>query len=54
LPVHHAVYVRSAELWLRLGEPFEAMLELQKLPKRSAKHPWAQRVRQATEQASFA
>ena len=36
-----AVRVRSAEFWLRLGEPKEAMLELQKLPQTAARHPWS-------------
>src|SRR5438094_6846738 len=32
LPVHHAVYVRSAELWLRLGEPSKRISDCKKRP----------------------
>ena len=46
-----ALRLMSAELWLRLGEPVQALLELQKLTKSAAKHPWAERVFQMARQA---
>jgi hypothetical protein len=36
-----ALRVRSAEYWLKLGEPYPALLELQRLPDRIQVHPWA-------------
>jgi len=36
--------VRSAELWLKLGQPGEALSELHRLPARIRRHPWALRV----------
>jgi hypothetical protein len=40
-----ALRVRSAEYWLKLGEPYPALLELQQLPHRAQSHPWADCVR---------
>jgi hypothetical protein len=40
----NAVCLRSAELWLELGQPMEALSELQRLPLRIRKHPKAMRV----------
>ena len=31
-------------MWLRLGEPGSALLELQRLRRRAWKHPWTERV----------
>lgn len=39
-----AVRVKSAEMWLRLGEPKSALMELQRLKRRAWKHPWTERV----------
>jgi hypothetical protein len=39
-----ALRVKSAEMWLRLGEPFQAFQELQRLTRRAWKHPWTERV----------
>jgi hypothetical protein len=39
LILRDALRVRSAEMWLRLGEPSQALLELQKLPKRAQQDP---------------
>lgn len=39
-----ALRVKSAELWLEVGEPTEALLELQRLTKAAWKHPWTKRV----------
>lgn len=46
LTLKEAVHVKSAELWLKLGQPVEALLELQKLPVFSRDHPWAAKVMQ--------
>jgi len=43
-PIEDALHVKSAELWLEIGEPVQAMLELQKLPIRAREHPWAAQV----------
>lgn len=40
-----ALRVKSAEFWLKLGEPYPALLELQHLPDRIQTHPWANCVR---------
>ncbi len=39
-----ALRVKSAELWLRLGQPLQALLELEQLPRRARRHPWATEV----------
>ena len=39
-----AVHVKSAELWLEVGEPVEALLELQKITRRAWENPWTNRV----------
>lgn len=42
--MRNAVRIRSAELWLQLGQPMEALYELQRLPLRARRHPKAMRV----------
>jgi len=44
LRLKDAVRVKSAELWLRMGEPIQATKELRKLTRRAWDHPWTQRV----------
>ena len=44
LSFQYALRVRSAELWLVLGQHGQALLELQKLPDRARRHPWAAKV----------
>jgi hypothetical protein len=44
LPLNHALRVKSAEYWLKLGESAFALVELQKLPAEAQKHPKAVRV----------
>jgi len=39
-----ALLVKTAEMWLRLGEPSQALMELQRLTKRAWKHPWVESV----------
>lgn len=39
-----ALHVQSAELWLRLGEPLQALRELERLSRRARRHPWAEAV----------
>jgi len=41
LPVEHALRVKSAELWLRLGRPGQAIVELRRLSRNSRRHPLA-------------
>jgi hypothetical protein len=40
----HALQVKSAEYWLILGEPFEALAELQTLPDVAKRDPWVLKV----------
>lgn len=44
LPLPHALRVKSAELWLKLSQPVQALLELNRLPDTARKHPWVLRV----------
>ena len=46
-----AVRIKSAEFWLKLGEPGRALLELQRLPMRAWNHPWTKLVRRAVYRA---
>ncbi len=39
-----AVLVKSAEYWLELGQPVQALLELQKLTSPAQAHPWSTTV----------
>jgi len=39
-----ALHLKSAELWLALGQPIEAVAELQKLTVRAWKSGWAAAV----------
>lgn len=42
--MQNAVKLRSAELWLQLGQPMQALSELRQVPLRVRKHPTAMRV----------
>lgn len=44
LPMQHALLVKSAEFWLKLSQPAQAFMELDRLPEDVRKHPWALRV----------
>ena len=44
LPLREALPVRSAEYWLQLDEPDQAMKELQTLPEPARRHAWPQHV----------
>jgi hypothetical protein len=44
LSMKDAVRVKSAEMWLKLGEPMQALRELQSLTRRAWKHPWTENV----------
>jgi hypothetical protein len=43
LPINHAIQIKAAELWLRLGEADGALRELEKLSE-TWNHPYAVRV----------
>jgi len=43
--------VKSAEFWMRIGEPSQAWLELQTLPKKARHHPRAAKVLRAIQRA---
>ena len=36
--------VKTAEMWLGMGKPIQALGELQRLTKRAWKHPWSEQV----------
>jgi hypothetical protein len=44
LPMQEALRVKSAEFWLKLGQPVQALMELNQVPDSLRKHPWALRV----------
>ncbi len=44
LPLEQALRVKSAEYWLKLGQPVEAMAELNRLPEGARKDPWVLKV----------
>jgi hypothetical protein len=44
IPFRDALKVKSAELWLQLGQPSEALKELETVSERARQHPWASRV----------
>jgi hypothetical protein len=44
LSLSHSLRVRSAEYWLRLGEPVQALMELERLSEVSKRHPSALKV----------
>ncbi len=52
LRLAEAVRVKSAEFWLKLGQPAQALMELQHLPERAQQHPWASEVFQKAFHAS--
>jgi hypothetical protein len=41
LTLDNALLVKNAEYWLKLGQPAQAIMELEKLPKNAEIHPWA-------------
>ena len=42
--MRNAVKLRSAEFWLQLGQPMQALSELRQVPLRVRTHPKARRV----------
>jgi hypothetical protein len=44
ISLQNAVRLRSAEMWLQLGQPMQALSELREVPLRIRKHPKAARV----------
>jgi len=44
ISLSHAIRVKSAEYWMRLGEADQALKELKTLPKSTWNHPWAVEV----------
>ena len=47
IPLECALRVKSAEFWLKLGDPTQALIEIQNLPERMQKHPWPIKVQLA-------
>ena len=54
LPLREALPVRSAEYWLQLGQPDQALKELESLPETVRRHPWPLRVHLAALHATNA
>lgn len=54
ISLRNAVRLRSAELWLELGQPMQALSELRRVPLRIRKHPKAVRVCRSVYQAVLA
>lgn len=52
ISLKNAMLLKSAELWLRLGEPMQALLELQRLPDSIRKHPHAIKICRAVYRAA--
>jgi hypothetical protein len=44
LPLRDALSIRSAELWLEVGHPEEALEELQQLTCDAWQDPWAEEI----------
>jgi len=44
LSIKDAKCVKTAEEWLRLGKPSQALMELQRLTKRAWKNPWTENI----------
>lgn len=44
MPLRDAILVKSAEFYLKLGNPLLALNELEKLPRDAKRHPWAIRM----------
>jgi hypothetical protein len=36
--------VEAAEMWIGMGKPLQALVELQRLTKRAWRHPWSEQV----------
>jgi len=51
--LRNAVHLRSAELWLQLGQPMQALSELQRVPLRIRNHPRARRVCRSVYEAAL-
>ena len=43
-----AICIKSAELWLRLGQPYEAVREVRRISDISCQHRWAASVLRTT------
>ena len=39
IPLKHALKLKSAEFWLKLGQPDQALLEIKSLPEKLQNHP---------------
>jgi len=47
LALKDALRLKSAEYWLKLGQPVQALMELGRLPHHVQNHPWALKVQVA-------
>ena len=51
VPLEHAVRAKSAEFWLRLSEPLEALAELENVPHWARRNRWVHRLHVAAVRA---
>jgi hypothetical protein len=49
-----ALRVKSAEFWLQLGQPLQALNELRNLPEGAYNNPWTKKVLQSASRAAAA
>jgi hypothetical protein len=47
IALEHALHIKSAEFWLRLGEPLEALAEIEGLPLRVRMNSWVHKLHAA-------
>jgi hypothetical protein len=52
IALEHAVRAKSAELWLRLGEPLEALAEIENVPQRLRRNFWVHKLHAAALRAA--
>lgn len=51
VPLEHAVRAKSAEFWLRLSEPLEALVEIENVPHWARRNRWVHRLHAAAVRA---
>jgi len=44
LALEHALHIKSAEFWLRIGEPLEALADLENLPESARGNSWVRKI----------
>jgi hypothetical protein len=52
IPMDQAMRIKSAELWLRLGEPLEALGDIESLPQSLRRHSWVHKLHSSAMRAA--